>query len=106
MKRGAMLIQVLKEALRSVIDPELGYNVVDLGFIYDIVLDGRTAQITMTVTTPGCPAAAFLKEGVAARALAVPGVGAVDVTLTFDPKWAPSMMSAAAKAELGFAQIH
>ena len=81
------LATMVRDALRVVLDPELGHNIVDLGFVYDItVLDG-VARITMTATTPGCPAAGFLKEGVASSARQVPGIRSVDVVMTFDPPW-------------------
>jgi len=88
--------------LRQVIDPELGYNIVDLGLIYDIVVDNtRAVQIVMTTTTPGCPATNYLTRGAGDAASAVPGVEFVDVRLTYDPRWAPEMMSPAAKAHFG-----
>ena len=78
-------VQNAVHALRVVIDPELGHNIVDLGFVYDIsVLDGAV-RITMTATPPGCPAVRFLEVGVANAAAPVPGVGAVDIVMTFDP---------------------
>jgi metal-sulfur cluster biosynthetic enzyme len=97
----------IRDALRSVIDPELGYNVVGLGFVYGITVeDGGVANITITTTTPGCPATSYLKEGVANAAWSVPGVEFVEVKLTFDPVWKPEMMSREAKAALGFAETH
>ena len=100
------LVLRIKDALRVVIDPELGQNIVDLGFIYDIsVVDGVTL-ITMTATTPGCPAAHFLKEGVAKSAARVPGVGSVEVVMTFEPPWTPSLIEPSARAELGFAAVN
>jgi len=90
-----------------VIDPELGYNVVDLGFIYDIAIEeGGVVRITMTTTTPGCPATGYLREGVANSAWSVPDVEFVDVHITFEPGWKPDMMTAQAKADLGFAACH
>ena len=63
---NTQFIARIRDALRNVIDPELGYNVVDLGLIYDIAVEeGGVVRITMTTTTPGCPAAGYLKEGVA-----------------------------------------
>jgi len=100
------LVAAVWEALRGVIDPELGYNIVDLGFVYDIAIDGDAAHITMTATTRGCPAASFLKEGVANSALQVAGIGSADVTMTFDPPWQPSMIAPDVKALLGFAEIN
>lgn len=90
------------DALRQVIDPELGYNIVDLGLVYDVVVekDGG-ARITMTTTTPGCPATDYLKQGAGEAASTVAGVGFVDVKLTYEPRWDPEMMSAEAKTHFG-----
>ena len=94
----------VKEALRLVIDPELGYNIVDLGLVYAVLVnDGGVVNIVMTTTTRGCPATNYLKEGARDAAWAVPGVEFVDVTLTYDPHWTPEMMTDAAKQHLGFA---
>jgi metal-sulfur cluster biosynthetic enzyme len=92
----------VKDALRQVIDPELGHNIVDLGFIYDIVIEGEgVAHIIMTTTTPGCPATNYLKQGAAEAASDVAGIEFVDVTLTYEPRWTPEMISPEAKAHLG-----
>jgi metal-sulfur cluster biosynthetic enzyme len=100
------LIAQVRDALRVVIDPELGANIVDLGFVYDITITEGAAHITMTTTTPGCPASSFLKDGVARSAGQVPGISSVDVLMTFEPAWDPSMMTAETKASLGFAPVH
>jgi len=101
---NTLLIARIRDALRNVIDPELGYNVVDLGFIYDIAIEeGGVVRITMTTTTPGCPATGYLKEGVANSAWSVPDVEFVDVRITYEPAWKPDMMTLQARADLGFA---
>jgi len=100
------LIAEVRDALRVVIDPELGANIVDLGFVYDITVTEGAAHVTMTATTPGCPASGFLKDGVARCAAQVPGIRSVDVVMTFEPAWDPSMMSAETKSSLGFAPVH
>jgi metal-sulfur cluster biosynthetic enzyme len=98
------LVEQVTEALRVVIDPELGYNIVDLGLVYSIkAAEGGVVDIVMTTTTRGCPATAFLKEGARDGAWAVPGVELVDVTLTYEPRWTPEMMTEGAKQHLGFA---
>jgi metal-sulfur cluster biosynthetic enzyme len=98
------LVEQVTEALRVVIDPELGYNIVDLGLVYSIkAAEGGVVDIVMTTTTRGCPATAFLKEGARDGAWAVPGVEFVDVTLTYEPHWTPEMMTEGAKQHLGFA---
>lgn len=95
---AAALGDAVTEALRMVLDPELGENVVDLGLIYGIDIgDDGAAVIEMTTTTKGCPATAYLKEAVGSAAWAVPGIAYADVRLTYEPPWSPDMMSAAAK---------
>lgn len=92
----------IRDALRRVIDPELGYNIVDLGLVYDVAVEeGGGVQITMTTTTPGCPATNYLKQGAGEAASAVPDVAFVDVKLTYEPRWEPDMMSPEAKVHLG-----
>lgn len=100
------LVEQIRQALKVVIDPELGHNIVDLGFIYDVSVEDGAAHITMTATTPGCPAASFLKEGVANSACLVPGVESVDVTMTFEPPWQPWMIAPGVKASLGLAEVN
>jgi metal-sulfur cluster biosynthetic enzyme len=96
------LANSIRDALRVVIDPEL----VDLGFIYDIAISDGAVRITMTATTPGCPAAGFLKEGVANSVARVAGVGSVDVVMTFDPPWTPARIAPAVRTSLGFAAVN
>ncbi|MDQ2633005.1 MAG: NifU N-terminal domain-containing protein [Pseudomonadota bacterium] len=92
----------IRAALRQVIDPELGYNIVDLGLIYEVaVAEGGVATVTMTTTTPGCPATNYLKTGAGEAASSVDGVEFVDVRLTYEPRWTPEMMTPEAKAHLG-----
>ena len=92
----------IMQALRLVIDPELGCNIVDLGLIYAVVVEeGGVITLTMTTTTKGCPATSYLKDGARDAAWSVPGVEFVDVGLTYEPPWTPAMMNEAAKAHLG-----
>jgi metal-sulfur cluster biosynthetic enzyme len=100
------IVAGIKDALRVVIDPELGHNIVDLGFVYDVSVTDGAARITMTATTPGCPAVRFLKEGAANSAARVPGVGSVDVVMTFEPPWTPSLIDPSVRAALGFAAVN
>jgi FeS assembly SUF system protein len=90
------------EALKTVFDPEIPVNIYELGLIYDIdLLDEGAVKVKMTLTSPGCPVAGSLPGEVQAKVQGVPGVGAVDVELVWDPTWNPSMMSEAARLELG-----
>lgn len=98
----ADMLDRIREALRRVIDPELGYNIVDLGLVYDIALEeDGVVRLTMTTTTPGCPATNYLKQGAGSSVRAVPGIRFVEVNLTYQPRWTPEMMSAEAKAHFG-----
>ncbi len=96
------LVVQIKDALRGVIDPELGYNIVDLGLVYDVAIEDRgIARITMTTTTQGCPATSYLAYGARDSASGVPGIETVHINLTYEPPWTPDMMSAEAKQQLG-----
>jgi metal-sulfur cluster biosynthetic enzyme len=88
------LATTIRDALSIVIDPELGESLVDLGLIYEVAVgDDGIARISMTTTTPGCPATAFLMEAVEAAVLEVEGVQHVDLRLTYEPPWTPEMAS-------------
>jgi metal-sulfur cluster biosynthetic enzyme len=86
-----------------VIDPELRMNIVDLGLIYDVaVTEEKTAEITMTLTSPGCPAGPEIITSVQREAhMAFPDLEEVNIHLTWTPFWNPDMMSEEAKEELG-----
>jgi metal-sulfur cluster biosynthetic enzyme len=103
---AADLAAQVRDALRVVIDPELGHNIVDLGFVYGISVADGAARITMTATTPGCPATGFLKDGVVRSAQKVRGIKSVDVVMTFEPLWTPAMIVPGVKAMLGFADLN
>jgi len=91
------------EAIKEVFDPEIPVNVYDLGLIYGVQVNpDHTVNITMTLTTPNCPAAGFLPGQVEARARHVHQVKDAKVEITFDPPFTPEMMSDEAKLELGF----
>ncbi len=91
------------EAIKTVFDPEIPVNVYDLGLIYGIQVNpDRTVNISMTLTTPNCPAAGFLPGQVEMRVRHVPSVEDARVDITFDPPFTPDMMSEEAKLELGF----
>jgi metal-sulfur cluster biosynthetic enzyme len=100
------LVAHVKEALGVVIDPELGYNIVDLGFVYAITAEAGDVRIVMTATTKGCPATGFLKEGAAASAAQVEGARSVDVVMTFEPRWTSSCIAPAVRTSLGFAAVN
>ena len=89
-------------ALRQVYDPEIPINIYEMGLIYDLDIgDDGTVGVTMTLTSPACPVAGSLPGEVQMRVESVPGVKAASVELVWDPAWNPSMMSEAARLELG-----
>jgi metal-sulfur cluster biosynthetic enzyme len=98
----AQLIDHVRASLKMVIDPELGQNVVDLGMIYGIaVSDACIVTISMTTTTRGCPATDYIRQGIEECAWHVDGVELVNVHLTYDPPWSPSMMTPEIAALVG-----
>lgn len=90
------------DALRTVIDPELGINVVDLGLIYDIVVDEEEITIRMTLTTPGCPLHESMSAAVLNVARRVAPSKRVAVDVVWEPRWSPERMSGEAKRMLGW----
>ena len=88
------------EEIRKIYDPELPVNIYELGLIYDIKIDGRKAEIKMTLTTPNCPVAESLPKEVKDSVKEIKNVNDVDLNLVWDPPWDKSMMSEAAKLEL------
>ena len=93
--------QYVLAALHEVIDPELGYHIVDLGLVYDLVVDAGAVKITMTTTTPGCPAQDYILSGVYERARCLPGISDVDINLVWEPGWSPQRMTFIAEAHFG-----
>lgn len=91
----------LLDALRGVMDPELGCNLVDLGLIYNVAIIGSKVRVTMTLTTPGCPMHESLCGGVQAALLNLEGVNDAEVELVWDPPWHPSMMTDVGRAQTG-----
>ncbi len=98
---GILTEESVLNVLRNVVDPEIGLNIVDLGFIYGIDIKGRNVRIRMTLTNPGCPMhSMFTHEVVDALNAAFEGVDAT-VELVFDPPWTPERISNDAKKKLG-----
>ena len=92
----------VRQALKNVVDPEIGINVEDLGLVYDVEVDGSTVYIDMTLTSPGCPVGPQIIQGTQREVGALEGVEEVDVQLVWSPLWSPDMMSEQAKDELGY----
>ena len=95
--------QHLRDSLTLVIDPEVGINIVDLGLVYGVALEGAQARVTMTLTTPGCPLHASIEAAVK-RALETrhPELTGVEVDLVWEPAWDTDMISEAGRRALGW----
>ncbi len=92
----------VREALRLVIDPEIGINIVDLGLVYGIDVADGDVRIDVTMTTPACPLSEYVSTSAeAAVRREVPELHAVSVNLVWDPPWRPDMMSDDARRLLG-----
>ena len=90
------------EALKEVLDPELGINIVDLGLVYEVRVDPATVHITYTLTTMGCPIGPLIEAQMQQLLADVPGVENVEAEMVLRPPWTPEMMSDEAKAALGY----
>ena len=88
-------------ALKTVFDPEIPADIYELGLIYKVeISDERAVEVTMTLTTPNCPAAGELPTQVENAVASVPGVGVVNVNLVWEPAWSPDRMSDEARLVL------
>jgi FeS assembly SUF system protein len=98
----AALMAPVLEALKTVRDPEIPMDLVELGLIYELIVKkGGTVYVEMTLTTPACPVAASMPGEVERAIRAVPGVSDVRVKLVWTPPWGPELMSDEARLELG-----
>lgn len=92
----------VRAELRNVVDPEIGIDMVSLGLIYNVRIEGSTVYVTMTLTSPGCPVAGMFLNAVHAALMSIPGVSDAKVDLTFSPPWDPrTMASEDAKMMMG-----
>jgi metal-sulfur cluster biosynthetic enzyme len=89
------------DALRNVVDPELGINIVDLGLVYGVSVEGDKVRIEYTLTTMGCPIGPLIEAQMKQFLDAVPGITEVDAEMVLTPPWTPDKMSEEAKAALG-----
>jgi metal-sulfur cluster biosynthetic enzyme len=90
------------EALRAVEDPELGMDIVELGLLYDVEVEGPKVQVTFTLTSMGCPVGPMIEEQIRETVAGMEDVDEVESELTWDPPWSPDKMSDDAKFILGF----
>jgi metal-sulfur cluster biosynthetic enzyme len=99
--RGMPTEAAMRQALKAVIDPEIGLNIVDLGLLYGVeATDDGVAQVTMTLTTMGCPLTELLHQQCTLVLARLPNINDAEVEFTFSPPWSTDMMSDSAKEEL------
>ena len=88
-------------ALRGVVDPELGVDIVTLGLIYDVRVALPAILVRMTMTTPFCPLEGYFRKAITGALAALPGGRTVNLDFTFDPPWTPARIAPAVRAQLG-----
>jgi metal-sulfur cluster biosynthetic enzyme len=99
---GVVSEDQVKLALRRVKDPDLQLNIIDLGLVYGIAVDGSTVKVDMTLTSPACPSGPELMTNAENEVKSLPGVEKVEVNLVWMPFWTPEKMEPRVRAYLGF----
>ena len=89
------------ETLKTVYDPEIPLNVVDLGLVYDVQVNDSDVYVQMTLTFPGCGMGPYIAQQAEWAINDIEGVGEVEIELVFDPPWSPDMITEEARAQLG-----
>lgn len=99
---GALTVDQARLVLRRVKDPELNLNIVDLGLIYDIRVEGNVVQIDMSLTSPGCPSGPEIMGEAEQQLRSIPGIGDVEMNLVWSPPWTPERIEPRVRAYMGF----
>lgn len=100
--QGDLTPDSVREALKAVVDPELGINIVDLGLVYEVEVSEGHVRIEYSLTTMGCPIGPLIEAQMAGVLQGLPGFKSVESEMVFRPPWSPEMMSEEAKASLGY----
>jgi metal-sulfur cluster biosynthetic enzyme len=101
-EEGGVTTDQVKLALRRVKDPELNLNILDLGLVYEMAVDGSDVKIDMSLTSPGCPSGPEIMGDAERELRSIPGVGDVAVNLVWSPPWTPDRIEPRVRAYLGF----
>ena len=99
---GSITSDQARLVLRRVKDPELNLNIVDLGLVYDVVVEGNDVRIDMSLTSPGCPSGPEIMGEAEQQLKTMPGVGDVTVNLIWSPPWTPERIEPRVRAYMGF----
>ncbi len=98
----ALTEQTVRQALRTVKDPELNLNIIDLGLVYDVAVEDGTVHIRMTLTSPGCPAGPQIMNDIHKTLRPLEGVQDVDIEIVWEPYWTPEQIDPKVRAMMGF----
>ena len=102
MTEATLTKEIVTEALKTVYDPEIPVNIVDLGLVYDVqVNDDGGIYVQMTLTFPGCGMGPFIAQQAEWAVQDLDGAGEVEIEMVFDPPWTPELISESARSELG-----
>ena len=93
--------EIVLETIKQIIDPEIGISIVDMGLIYGVDIHDQTVDVTMTLTSPGCPVGGQIVNGIQHVTQQLDGVDEVNIDVVWTPRWTMDMMSEDAKDELG-----
>jgi metal-sulfur cluster biosynthetic enzyme len=99
---GQLTEDQVRLALRRVKDPELNLNIIDLGLVYEIRVDGNNVEVDMSLTSPGCPSGPEIMGDAENQLKAVDGIGTVAINLVWSPMWNPDRIEPRVRAYLGF----
>ena len=99
---GGITADLVKLALRRVKDPEVNLNIVDMGLIYDVRIDGSDVVVDMSLTTPACPSGPEIMKDAEDQLKTLDGVGKVELNLVWSPPWGPQRIEPRVRAYLGF----
>jgi len=100
-KKSTLSKEKVERSLKNVMDPELGVNIVDLGLVYGIDIEGGTVNVRMTLTFPGCPLVHQIIEDAKQRVESIPGVKKANIELVWDPPWTSDRVKKEIKDKLG-----
>lgn len=99
---GSITADIVKLALRRVKDPEVNLNIVDMGLIYDVRIDGTDVTVDMSLTTPACPSGPEIMKDAEDQLRGIDGIGKVELNLVWSPPWSPQRIEPRVRAYLGF----
>ncbi len=102
MATATLTEQTVRQALRTVKDPELNLSISDLGLVYDVVVEDGTVHIRMTLTSPGCPAGPQIMNDIHKTLRPLEGVKDVDIEIVWEPYWTPEQIDPKVRAMMGF----